>query len=123
MRTIALLSFLSLWTEMAAESDSVHCADGELIAVATSGLARCAALREENDASARLGHSTVSSDFLPAVCLFLFFHPNCGGHLYEISGSVASCGAVSHLDESLTLFEFERHFISRCARSASLHTH
>eukprot|EP01052_Picozoa_sp_SAG31_P025167 SAG31_NODE_2192_length_6226_cov_6.328219_5_plen_129_part_00 len=113
MRTIALLSFLSLWTEMAAVhagdlyrdivwSTADH-GDGDWLFEA----------HEVKEGSARPGDSVVSGDFLP---LFGFISvPKYGGHLYEISGSVASYGAVSHLDESFTLFESERHFISRCA--------
>ena len=84
---------------------------GELIeAPATSGLARCAALHEKKETSARPGDSAVSGDFLPAVGVI--YLPKCGGwrsHFYGTSGSVASCGAGSRSAANIT---------DRCGSSA-----
>ena len=119
MRTTALLSLLSLWTEMAAvclgEASLDHGRDtahptttctGELIEAATSGLARCAALHEENDTSARPGNSAVRGDFLPAPCVISL--PECirwGSHAVFL----ASCGATSRSAANIT---------DRCGSSA-----
>eukprot|EP01051_Picozoa_sp_SAG22_P003862 SAG22_NODE_195_length_15606_cov_21.340878_5_plen_120_part_00 len=119
MRTIALLSFLSLWTEMAAtcargsRTEPEPTARGELIAVATSGLARCAALREEKETSVCPGDSVVSGDFLPAV--YFIFLPECGGHLYGISGSTVASTGQRSAAENVPLPSID---IIRCAAAA-----
>ena len=65
---------------------------------------------KEKEASTHPGDSRVNGDFLPVFGFIYFLE--CG-HFHSTSGIAASCGAVSHLDESLTLFD-ERHFICRC---------
>eukprot|EP01052_Picozoa_sp_SAG31_P005160 SAG31_NODE_223_length_19859_cov_14.949899_7_plen_187_part_00 len=89
---------------------------GQLITVRATGSDELiSTAHEEKEGSARPGVSAVSGDFLPVFGFISL--PKCGGwnsYFHGISGSVASCSAVSHLDESLTLFD-ERHFISRCA--------
>ena len=105
MHTTALLSFLSLWTEMAAvhvgeiETESTAC--GQLITVRATG---CSTAHEEKEGSARSGDSFVSGDFLPVFGFVSL--PKCGGwnsyfhgfsgsgwdsHFYGTSGTVASC--------------------------------
>jgi hypothetical protein len=87
MRTIALLSFLSLWTEMAAvhageiETESTAC--GQLITVRATG---SSTVHEEKEGSARLGNSAVSGDFLPVFGFISL--PECGewgSHFYGTS--------------------------------------
>eukprot|EP01050_Picozoa_sp_SAG11_P024333 SAG11_NODE_5149_length_1646_cov_3.250162_2_plen_167_part_00 len=113
MRTTALLSLLSLWTEMTAvHAGKTETSCGQLITVAATGSDELiSTAHEEKESSARPGDSTVSGDFL-AVGGMIFL-PDSDSEFYGISGIAASCGAVSHLDESLTLFD-ERHFICRC---------
>eukprot|EP01050_Picozoa_sp_SAG11_P026231 SAG11_NODE_6207_length_1364_cov_83.256917_2_plen_133_part_00 len=97
MHTTALLSFLSLWTEMAAvhagkiETESTAC--GQLITVRATGselmsTADSSCEPKEKDA-ARLGDSAVSGDFLAVGNMISL--QECDSELYGTSGSAASC--------------------------------
>eukprot|EP01052_Picozoa_sp_SAG31_P047365 SAG31_NODE_9455_length_1274_cov_3.756596_1_plen_123_part_10 len=110
MRTTTLLSFLSLWTEMAA----VHAGEtawetetscGQLITVRATGSDELiSTAHEEKEGIACPGVSAVSGDFLPVFGFISL--PKCGGwnsyfhgfsgsgwdsHFYGTSGTVASC--------------------------------
>ena len=100
MRTTALLSFLSLWTEMAAvHAGETETSCGQLITVrvrATGSDELISTAHEEKEGSARPGVPAVSGDFL--LVFGSISLPKCGGwnrYFHGISGSVASCGAVS----------------------------
>lgn len=117
MSTTASLLLLLLWTQMIAvclgeaetTGDSVH--RGELIEAATSGLARCAALHEEKETIACLGHSAVSSDFVPEVgVISLPERSGWDSHFYGTSGTVASCMCLAA--ENIPLRSID---IIRCA--------
>eukprot|EP01050_Picozoa_sp_SAG11_P026142 SAG11_NODE_6152_length_1375_cov_56.235110_1_plen_114_part_00 len=111
MHITALLSFLLLWTEMAAvHAGETETSCGQLITVRATGSELTATgFSCEPDAP------PISSRFMSAVGLVSL--PECGSHFRGTSGSVASCGAVSPFPlaapESLELFD--EHFISRCA--------
>lgn len=94
MRTTALLSLLSLWTEMTAVRAgrliTAAATGSELVSTAGSS---CEPLGEGGQrARTGPGDSAVNGDFLP---IFDFISlPECGGwgsHFYGTSGSVASC--------------------------------
>ena len=109
MRITALLSFLSLWTEMAdvrAGEAETASAGGELIEVAakSTGSELMSTAHEEKEGSARPGVSAVSGNFLPVFGFISL--PKCGGwnsyfhgisgsgwdsHFYGTSDTVASC--------------------------------
>eukprot|EP01050_Picozoa_sp_SAG11_P003022 SAG11_NODE_162_length_13962_cov_19.035562_11_plen_147_part_00 len=104
MRTTALLSLLSLWTEMTAVRAgrliTAAATGSELVSTAGSS---CEPLGEGGQrARTGPGDSAVNGDFLPIFGFISFLE--CG-HFHSTSGIAASCGAVSHLDESLTLFD------------------
>ena len=105
MRTIALLSFLSLWTEMAAvHAGETETSCGQLITVAaisTGSELTATGFSCEPDAP------PISSRFMSAVGLVSL--PECGSHFRGTSGSVASCGAGSRSAANIT---------DRCGSSA-----
>lgn len=99
----------------AGETETEPTARSQLTTVVATGSELMPTAHEEKETSACLGDSAASGDFLPVFGFISL--PKCGGwnrYFHGISGSVASCGVVSHLDENLTLFD-ERHFIIRCA--------
>ena len=120
MHTTALLFLMSLWTEMAAvhagetktQTTATASAGGDLIEVAAISTgseltATCTSCEPEAP--------PISSHFMPVVGFISL--PECVGHFYRTSGSVASCGVVSSFlpaaPDNLELFD--GHFISRCA--------
>ena len=116
MRTTALLSLLSLWTEMTAVRA------GRLIAVAATACgseqvstAGSSCEPKEKEASAHPGDSTINGDFLPIFGFNSFLECS---HFHSTSGIEASYGAVSPFPllaapDSIKLFD--EHFIRRCA--------
>ena len=106
MRTTALLSFVSLWTEMAAvHAGETETACGQLITVRATGSELISTAHEEKEGSARPGDSAVSDDLLQVFGFISLpecirwgsqFHGASGSgwdsHFYETSGTVYPAG-------------------------------